>query len=75
MNTLKVNENGMAEFELETVIDTKLQFNDLVVQYIRESNIVVISYDMIPADVLYVYSVIQKEKTVSFKCEQSFSVP
>ena len=68
MNVLKVSENGMVEVELETDIDTILQYNDLVIQYLAESNIVVIAYDMIPADVLYVFSVIQKGKPASFKC-------
>ena len=68
MNILKVNDNGITEIELDTVIDTKMQFNDLVIQYIAESNIVVIAYDVHPTDVLYVYSVIRKEKPVTFKC-------
>ena len=68
MNVLKVNENGMKEIEINTITDTKLQYNDLVIQYIEQSNIIVISYDMIPADVLYIFSVIQKGKPVSFKC-------
>ena len=68
MNILKVNDNGLKEIEINTITDTKLQYNDLVVQYISESNIIVISYDTTPADILYVYSVIKKGKPASFKC-------
>lgn len=68
MNILRVNENSMVEVELETNIDTKMQYNDLVIQYLAESNIIVIAYDMHPADVQYVFSVIKTGKPVTFKC-------
>ena len=68
MNSLRVDENGMKEVEINTISDTKIQFNDLIIQYIEESNIIVISYDTIPASVLFVYSVIQRGKPASFKC-------
>ena len=68
MNSLKVYENAMIEVEINTIVDTKLQFNDLVIKYLDESNIIVISYDTTPEDVLYIYSVIKRGQPVSFKC-------
>ena len=68
MNVLKVYDNGMKEIEINTITDTKMQFNDLVIQYLEESNIIVISYDTTPVNVLYVYSVIKRGKPASFKC-------
>lgn len=71
MNVLKVNDNGMKEIEINTITDTKLQFNDLVIQYLEGSNIIVISYDTTPTTILYVYSVIKRGQPVRFKCYQS----
>lgn len=71
MNVLKVYNNGIKEVEINTITDTKLQFNDLVIQYSEGSNIIVISYDTTPTTILYVYSVIKRGQPVRFKCYQS----
>ena len=71
MNILKVCDNGMKEIEINTITDTKLQFNDLVVQYLEESNIIAISYDTTPTTILYIYSVIKRGQPVRFKCMQT----
>jgi len=71
MNVLKVNDNGIKEIEINTITDTKLQFNDLVIQYLEESNIISISYDTTPTTILYIYSVIKRGQPVRFKCYHS----
>ena len=67
LETLKIHQDGTVEIELRTITDTRLQYNDLYIQYIEKSNIVVIGYDLTPVQVLYQFNVISKGKPVKFK--------
>ena len=74
MSLMKIYPNGTTEIEMETKTDEKLQHNDLFIQYLRESNILIIGYDETPASILYTFSVIEKEKPVSFKITHDFNI-
>lgn len=67
LETLKIHQNGTVEIELRTITDTRLQYNDLYIQYLEKSNIVVIGYDLTPAQILYQFNVIAKGEPVKFK--------
>ena len=67
MTLMKINKNGDVEVQLETITDEKLQHNDLIIQYLKNSNIVLIGYDETPINILYTFSVINQGKTISFK--------
>ena len=67
MTLMKINKNGDAEVQLETITDEKLQHNDLIIQYLKASNIVLIGYDERPLNILHTFSVINQGETISFK--------
>ena len=79
LETIKIHQNGTVEIELRTITDTLLQYNDLYIQYIEKSNIVVIGYDLTPVQVLYQFNVISKGKPVKFKVRNDvgffYSIP
>ena len=72
--TLKIHQNGMVEVELRTITDGKLQFNDLVIQYYTETNVVAIAYDIIPKNILYTFRVIKKGEKVKFKARNEVGI-
>ncbi len=67
LETLKIHKNGTVEIELRTITDSRLQYNDLYIQYLEKSNIVVIGYDITPVQILYQFNVIAKGELVKFK--------
>lgn len=67
MALMKTKKNGDVEVQLETITDGKLQYNDLIIQYLKASNIVLIAYDDRPLNILYTFSVINQGETISFK--------
>lgn len=67
MTLMKINKNGVVEVQLDTTTDERLQYNDLIIQYLKDSNIVLIAYDETPVNILYTFSVINKGKPVFFK--------
>ncbi|MBQ3641939.1 hypothetical protein II906_08470 [bacterium] len=67
LKTLKVHQNGTVEIKLRTITDSRLQYNDLYIQYLEKSNIVVIGYDLTPVQKLYQFNVIAKGEPVKFK--------
>ena len=67
MTLMKIEKNGDVEVQLETITDEKLQHNDLIIQYLKASNIVLIAYDERPLNILHTFSVINQGKTISFK--------
>lgn len=71
---LKIHQNGTVEIELRTITDTRLQYNDLYIQYLEKSNIVVIGYDITPAQVLYQFNVITKGEPVKFKARNNVGI-
>ena len=72
MNYIKVLKDGTTEVKLETIVDVKLQYNDLVIQYLPGSNVISIGYDETPFNLLYVFSVIEKGKPVFLKLKSNF---
>lgn len=74
MSLLKVYKDGTTEVEMETKTDEMLQYNDLFIQYLSTSNILVIGWDKTPASILYTFSVIEKEKPVSFKIKHNSNI-
>lgn len=71
---LLIHQNGTVEVELRTITDTLLQFNDLYIQYLEISNIVVIGYDLTPAKIMYQFKVIKKGEIVKFKAKNEFGI-
>ena len=71
MSLLKVYKDGTTEVEMPTITDELLQHNDLFIQYLSTSNILVIGWDETPASILYTFSVIEKETPVSFKIKHN----
>ena len=67
IDLLKIHQDGTVEVELRTITDGKLQFNDLVIQYYTETNVVAIAYDTIPKNILYTFRVIKQGAKVRFK--------
>lgn len=67
MTLMKIKENGDVEVQLETITDEKLQHNDLIIQYLKASNIVLIAYDHRPLNILHTFSVINQGETIFFK--------
>ena len=74
LETLKIHQNGTVEIELRTITDTRLQYNDLYIQYLEKSNIVVIGYDLTPAQILYQFNVITKGEPVKFKIRNDVGI-
>ncbi|MBO7695674.1 MAG: hypothetical protein J6W16_06760 [Methanobrevibacter sp.] len=74
LETLKIHQNGIVEIELRTITDTRLQYNDLYIQYMEKSNIVVIGYDTTPAQPLYQFNVITKGEPVKFKVRNDVGI-
>lgn len=72
MTLMKIKKNGDVEVQLETITDEKLQHNDLIIQYLKTSNIVLIAYDETPLNILHTFSVINQGETVSFKITHEF---
>ena len=64
---LKVHNDGTVEVEFDTITDEKFQYNDLYITYLPVSNIVVIGYDITPAEILYTCRVIKKGERVKLK--------
>jgi len=69
MTSMKIHKDGTVEVELSTVIDGKLQFNDLFIKYLSKSNIIVIGYDTEPVSIEYTFYAINKGLPVSCKCK------
>ena len=61
MNYLKVLKDGTTEVEINTIVDVKLQYNDLIIQYLPNSNIICIGHDVVPFNILYTFSVIENQ--------------
>ena len=74
LETLKIHQNGTVEIELRTITDTRLQYNDLYIQYLEKSNIVVIGFDITPAQILYQFDVIAKGEPVKFKIRNDVGI-
>ena len=74
LEILKIHQNGTVEIELRTITDTRLQYNDLYIQYLEKSNIVVIGYDITPAQILYQFNVIAKGEPVKFKVRNEVGI-
>lgn len=74
LETLKIYQNQTVEVELRTITDTRLQYNDLYIQYLEKSNIVVIGYDITPAQILYQFNVIKKGEPVKFKVRNDVGI-
>ena len=64
---LLIHQDGTVEVKLRTLTDTLLQYNDLYIQYLEKSNIVVIGFDLSPVQILYQFNVIAKGEPVKFK--------
>ncbi len=73
LETLKIHQNGTVEIELRTITDTRLQYNDLYIQYLEKSNIVVIGY-VTPVQILYQFNVIAKGEPVKFKVRNEVGI-
>ena len=71
---LLIHQDGTVEVELRTITDDKLQYNDLVIHYYSETNVVAIAYDTIPKNILYTFRVIKKGEKVKFKARNEFGV-
>ena len=71
---LLIHQDGTVEVELRTITDVKLQYNDLVIHYLEKSNIVVIGYDLTPAQILYQFKVIKKGEIVKFKARNEVGI-
>jgi hypothetical protein len=71
---LLIHQNGTVEVELRTLTDHKLQYNDLVIHYYAETNVVAIAYDTIPTNILYTFRVIKKGEKVKFKARNDVGV-
>lgn len=69
---MKIHKDGTVEVEFDTITDEKFQYNDLYITYLPVSNIVVIGYDITPAEPLYTYRVIKKGERVKFKLKNEF---
>ena len=67
MTLMKIKKNGDVEVQLDTTTGERLQHNDLIIQYLKASNIVLIGYDERPLNILYTFSVIKQGETISFK--------
>lgn len=74
LEALKIHQNGTVEINLRTITDVRLQYNDLYIQYIEKSNIVVIGYDLTPVRVLYQFNVISKGESVKFKVRNDVGI-
>ena len=73
MTYLKIKEDGTMEVQLETTKDRKLQYNDVIIQYLCTSNFISISLDAESVIILANYSVCEKGKPVSFKMKSEES--
>ena len=71
---LLIHQDGTVEVELRTITDEKLQYNDLVIHYYEETNVVAIAYDTIPINILYTFRVIKKGEKVSFKARNEVGI-
>ena len=71
---LLIHQDGTVEVELRTLTDTLLQYNDLYIQYLEKSNIVVIGFDLTPAKILYQFEVIKKGEIVKFKAKNEVGI-
>ena len=78
---LIIHKDGTVEVELRTITDTKLQYNDLVIEYDSKENTVNISFDCFTAALeptrvrQYTIPVKEKEKIVCFKMKWEFGIP
>ena len=71
---LKVHKDGTVEIEFNTITDERFQYNDLYIQYLEKSNIVVIGYDLTPAKIMYQFKVIKKGEIVKFKAKNEVGI-
>lgn len=74
LETLKIHQDGTIEIELRTITDTRLQYNDLYIQYIEKTNVVVIGFNFTPDKVLYQFNVIKKGEPVKFKVRNDVGI-
>lgn len=77
---LIVHKDGTVEVELRTITDTKLQYNDLIIEYDSKENTVNISFECVTAALepkrvrQYTIPVKEKEKIVCFKMKWEFGI-
>lgn len=74
IDNLKVYQDCTIDVELSTKTDTKIQYNDLIIEYDSVTNVVLISYD--PAGGKHIYKYVlpvkEKGKPVYFKYKINF---
>lgn len=73
IDNLKVYQDCTIDVELSTKIDTKIQYNDLIIEYDEVTNVVLISYDLDDGKHgRYILPVKEKGKPVYFKYKVNF---
>lgn len=73
IDNLKVYQDCTIDVELSTKVDTKIQYNDLIIEYDEVTNVVLISYDLGDEKYnKYVLPVKEKGKPVYFKYKVDF---
>ena len=72
-SNLKIHRNGTVEISLSTMGDISLKYNDLLIEYIKSTNIVVLKIDL-PAVKWpqYMLKVLKPGLKVNFKCRFDF---
>lgn len=76
IDNLKVYQDCTIDVELSTKTDTKIQYNDLIIEYDSVTNVVLISYDLDDGKHnRYVLPVKEKGKPVYFKYKINFGWP
>ena len=69
---IKINRDCSVDVEMQTITDTKLQYNDLVIQYLSKENQIVIYFDCKDSQLRYIYQVQKKGRKVYFKINNCF---
>lgn len=76
IDNLKVYQDCTIDVELSTKTDTKIQYNDLIIEYDSVTNVVLVSYDLEDGKHnIYVLPVQEKGKPVYFKYKPNFEWP
>lgn len=66
-DSLIIHQDATVEVVLRTITDTKLQFNDLVIEYKSKDNCVHVTYDVKDSQYEAILKVIHQGQDVSFK--------
>lgn len=69
---IKINKDCSINVELRTIVESKLQYNDLVIKYSEKDNQVVIYYDCKESKLEYIFKVQKKGRKVYFTIKNNF---